>query len=142
MGSGFKIQAYPCLSSVPGFLAVYKTRVGSPESCLKPISAALVIPAPQPASASPAPIPLTHNVSSHLHHLYPIQKKRKMACRIYRHTNQYTRPHYLDFILKCGLCWIICAIVNPSQTIFLRISEISISRDFFLSLAWKGQRTF
>ena len=59
VGSGFKIQAYPCLSSVPGFLAVYKTRVGSPESCLKPISAALVIPAPQPASASPAPIPLT-----------------------------------------------------------------------------------
>ena len=97
--------------------------------------------APVDASASPAPIPLTHNVSSHLHHLYPIQKKRKMACRIYRHTNQYTRPHYLDFILKCGLCWIICAIVNPSQTIFLRISEISISRDFFLSLAWKGQRT-
>ena len=59
-GNGFKIQAYPCLSSVPGFLAVYKTRVGSPESCLKPISAALVIPAPQPASASPAPIPLTN----------------------------------------------------------------------------------
>lgn len=64
VGSGFKIQAYPCLSSVPGFLAVYKTRVGSPESCLKPISAALVIPAPQPASASPAPIPLTDGCPS------------------------------------------------------------------------------
>ena len=64
VGSGFKIQAYPCLSSVPGFLAVSKARVGSPESCLKPISAALVIPAPQPASASPAPIPLTDGCPS------------------------------------------------------------------------------
>lgn len=63
-GNGFKIQAYPCLSSVPGFLAVSKARVGSPESCLKPISAALVIPAPQPASASPAPIPLTDGCPS------------------------------------------------------------------------------
>ena len=86
--------------------------------------------APVDASASPASIPLTHNVSSHLHHLYPIQKKRKMACRIYRHTNQYTRPHYLDFILKCGLCWIICAIVYHSQTIFLRISDINSQRFF------------
>ncbi|WP_302611344.1 hypothetical protein, partial [Enterocloster bolteae] len=88
------------------------------------------------ASASPAPIPLTHNVSSHLHHLYPIQKKRKMACRIYRHTNQYTRPHYLDFILKCGLCWIISAIVNPSQTVHCE-SLTSIARDFFYP--WRGK---
>lgn len=33
--------------------------------------------APVDASASPAPIPLTHNVSSHLHHLYPTHKKEK-----------------------------------------------------------------
>jgi len=92
--------------------------------------------APVDASASPAPIPLTHNVSSHLHHLYPIQKKRKMACRIYRHTNQYTRPHYLDFILKCGLCWIICAIVNHSQTVHSE-SLTSIARDFFYP--WRGK---
>ena len=58
-GNGFKIQAYPCLSSVPGFLAVSKARVGSPESCPKPFHGALVIPAPQPASGSPAPVPLT-----------------------------------------------------------------------------------
>ena len=59
-GNGFKIQAYPCLSLGNGFQAEPIARVGSPESCLKPISAALVIPAPQPASASPAPIPLTN----------------------------------------------------------------------------------
>ena len=76
-GNGFKIQAYPCLSLGNGFQAEPIARVGSPESCLKPFSAALVIPAPQPASASPAPIPLTHNVSSHLHHLYPTHKKEK-----------------------------------------------------------------
>ena len=54
-GNGFKIQAYPCLSLGNGFQAEPIARVGSPESCLKPFSAALVIPAPQPASVSPSP---------------------------------------------------------------------------------------
>lgn len=63
-GSGFKIQAHPCLSSVPGFTAVTTARVGSPESCLKPVHGALVIPAPQPASASPTPVPLTDGCTS------------------------------------------------------------------------------
>ena len=76
-GNGFKIQAHPCLSLGNGFQAEPIARVGSPESCLKPISAALVIPAPQPASASPAPIPLTRNVSSRLHHLYQNQVKKE-----------------------------------------------------------------
>ena len=58
-GNGFKIQVYPCLSLGNGFQAEPIARVGSPESCLKPFSAALVIPAPQPASVSPAPIPFT-----------------------------------------------------------------------------------
>ncbi len=67
-------------------------------------------------------------------------KKEKWHAESYRHTNQYTRPHYLDFILKCGLCWIICAIVNPARQYFSRISEISISRDFFYP-GVEGQRT-
>ena len=56
-GNGFKIQVYPCLSLGNGFQAEPIARVGSPESCLKPFSAALVIPAPQPASAPPPPRP-------------------------------------------------------------------------------------
>ena len=39
-GNGFKIQVYPCLSLGNGFQAEPIARVGSPESCLKPFSAA------------------------------------------------------------------------------------------------------
>lgn len=70
-GNGFKIQAHPCLSLGNGFQAEPIARVGSPESCLKPFSAALVIPAPQPASASPPPS-RSRTDSPPLHPLNPL----------------------------------------------------------------------
>ena len=56
-GNGFKIQAHPCLSLGNGFQAEPIARVGSPESCLKPFSAALVIHAPIPFTDG-FPLPL------------------------------------------------------------------------------------
>ena len=57
-GNGFKLQAYPCLSSVTKFQVTSNREFGSPEACPKPVHGALVIPPPQCCTV-PSPIPLT-----------------------------------------------------------------------------------